>query len=229
MVEVFEVPSTTSTNLDQPPQLLVRRPMPSTTSAATDRSEFRHILLSGTIVGVVTAVAVILYLVISRLLPPGIITSVLQTIIVLAGGVAAAFLPGFFAGSRTVQGVASAAAIGLWGTIVFMAIDIILLRPFKAYPWTWDAIGGGSTWWYLPIWWMLGTFLAWMGGLVTGGRAARGGDTAIRSLATPALLGGLGVGLGLGLAGILFMPIAAGAGFALTLVVFALVVLARKG
>src|SRR5262249_61063442 len=54
--------------------------------------------------------------------------------------------------------------------------------PFKAYPWTWDAVAGGSTWWYLPIWWMLGTFLAWMGTIVTAGRAARGegGDTAIR-------------------------------------------------
>src|SRR6266540_3710928 len=170
-------------------------------SATVDRSEFRHVLLSGTIVGVVTAVLVILYLVVSRLLSPGITASLLQAILVLAGGVAAAFLPGFFAASRTTQGVASAAGIGLWGTIVFMAIDIILLRPFKAYPWTWDAVGGGSTWWYLPIWWMLGTFLAWMGGLVTSGRAARGGDASIRSLAIPAVLGGLSAGLGLGLAG----------------------------
>ena len=110
-----------------------------------------------------------------------------------------------------------------------MAIDIILLRPFRAFPWTWDAVGGGSTWWYLPIWWMLGTFLAWMGAIVTAGRGARGGDTAIRSLATPAVLGGLSAGLGLGLAGVLFMPVAAGAGFVFTLVVFALVVLARRG
>jgi hypothetical protein len=150
-------------------------------------------------------------------------------VIVLAGGVAAAFLPGFFAASRTVQGVASAAGIGLWGTITFMAIDIILLRPFRAFPWTWDAIGGGSTWWYLPIWWMLGTFVAWMGGIVTAGRAARGGDTSIRSLAIPAVGGGLGVGLGLGLGGLMFMPVAAGAGFVATLVLFALIVLARRG
>jgi len=205
--------------------------MPSTTTAATDRSEFRHVLLSGTIVGAVTGAAVVLFLLVSRsgLLPAGIVTSFLLMLIVLAGGVAAAFLPGFFAASRTVQGVASAAAIGLWGTIVFMAIDIILLRPFKAFPWTWDAIAGGSTWWYLPIWWMLGTFLAWMGAIVTAGRAARGGDTAIRSLAIPAVAGGLGVGLGLGLGGLMLMPVAAGAGFALTLVVFALAVLARKG
>ena len=199
------------------------------TSATVDRSEFRHVLLSGTIVGAATAVAVILFLLVSRLLPAGLGTSVLLMIIVLAGGVGAAFLPGFFAASRTTQGVASAAAMGLWGTIVFMAIDIILLRPLRAYPWTWDAVGGGSTWWYLPIWWMLGTLLAWMGAIVTAGRAARGGDPSIRALAIPAIGGGLGVGLGLGLGGLLFMPVAAGAGFASTLVIFALIVLARRG
>jgi len=200
-----------------------------TSTITADRSEFRHIVFSGTIVGAVTAAAVVLFLLVSRLLSPGMVASVLLMLIVLAGGVAAAFLPGFFATSRSVQGVASAAAIALWGTIVFMAIDIILLRPFKAYPWTWDAIGGGSTWWYLPIWWMLGTFVGWMGAIVTSGRAARGGDPSVRSLALPAVAGGLGAGLGLGLGGLMFMPVAAGAGFVLSLVVFALVVLARKG
>src|SRR6266581_4122536 len=198
-----------------------------TVPATADRSEFRHVLQSGTIVGAATAVAVILFLLVSRQLPAGLVTSLLLMIIVLAGGVGAAFLPGFFAASRTTQGVASAAAIGLWGTIVFMAIDIILLRPFHAFPWTWDAVGGGSTWWYLPIWWMLGTFLAWMGATVTAGRAARGGDTSIKSVAIPAVGGGLGLGLGLGLGGVLFMPLAAGAGFVATLVLFALIVLAR--
>ena len=200
------------------------------TSAAVDRSEFRHVLLSGTIVGVVTPVLVILYLVVSRLLSPGITTSLLQSVLVLAGGVAAAFLPGFFAASRTTQGVASAAAIGLWGTIVFMAIDIIALRPLKAYPWTWDAVGGGSTWWYLPIWWMLGTFLAWMGGLVTAGRAARGGDMAIGALALPVVIGAAAVALVVTLARLhVYLPVAAGAGFALVLTGFAVVAIARKG
>ena len=202
---------------------------PSTTTAA-DRSEFRHVLLSGTIVGVVTAAAVIVYLIVSRLLSPGIVLSLLQTVIVLAGGVAAAFLPGFYAASRTTQGIASAAAIGLWGTIVFMAIDIILLRPFHAYPWTWDAVGGGSTWWYLPMWWMLGTFLAWMGGIVTAGRAARGGDVAIAALALPVLVGAAVIALVITLARLhVFLPVAAGAGFALVLTILAVAVIARKG
>src|SRR5882672_2806646 len=202
------------------------------TSATVDRSEFRYILLSGTIVGAVTGAAVVLFLLVSRsgLLPAGVVTSFLLMLIVLAGGVAAAFLPGFFAASRTVQGVASAAAIGLWGTIVFMAIDIILLRPFKAYPWTWDAIGGGSSWWYLPIWWMLGTFLAWMGALVTADRAARGGDVAIRALALPILVGAAVVAIVVTFARLhIFLPVAAGAGFALVLTGFAVVAITRKG
>ncbi len=200
------------------------------TSATMDRSEFRHVLLSGTIVGVVTAAAVILYLLVARLLSPGMVTSLLETVLVLAGGVAAAFLPGFFAGSRTTQGVASAAAMGLWGTIVFMAIDIILLRPFKAYPWTWDAVGGGSTWWYLPVWWMLGTFLAWMGGVVTAGRAAHGGDVSIPALALPVVVGAALIALVLTLARIhIYLPVAAGAGFPLVLTILAVAVIVRKG
>ena len=200
------------------------------TSATMDRSEFRHVLLSGTIVGVVTAAAVILYLLVARLLSPGMVTSLLETVLVLAGGVAAAFLPGFFAGSRTTQGVASAAAMGLWGTIVFMAIDIILLRPFKAYPWTWDAVGGGSTWWYLPVWWMLGTFLAWMGGVVTAGRAAHGGDVSIPALALPVVVGAALIALVLTLARLhIYLPVAAGAGFLLVLTILAVAVIVRKG
>ena len=200
------------------------------TTTTADRSEFRHVLLSGTIVGVVTAAAVILYLIVSRLLSPGMVVSLLQTVIVLAGGVAAAFLPGFYASSRTTQGIAGAAAIGLWGTIVFMAIDIILLRPFHAYPWTWDAVGGGSTWWYLPVWWMLGTFLAWMGGIVTAGRAARGGDVAIAALALPVVVGAAVIALLVTLARMhVYLPVAAGAGFALVLTILAVAVVARKG
>ena len=111
-----------------------------------------------------------------------------------------------------------------------MAIDIILLRPFKAYPWTWDAVGGGSTWWYLPVWWMLGTFLAWMGGVVTAGRAARGGDVSIPALALPVVVGAALIALVLTLARLhIYLPVAAGAGFPLVLTILAVAVIVRKG
>lgn len=206
--------------------------MTAASPATVERSDFRFVLISGTKTGVVTAAAVILGLIITRLVPAGITRDVLQTLVVLAGAAAASFLPAAWGGARTTQGVATAAAIGLWGTVVFMAIDIVVLRPLNhvvgTYPWQWDAIGGGSTWWYLPVWWMLGTFLAWMGALVTAGRAVRGGDTSIRALALPLVIGAAAVGLGLGLGGVIAMPVAAGGAFTLGIAVFALLALARR-
>jgi len=201
-----------------------------TAPATTDRSDFRHVLVSGTKVGVAIGAAVVVYLLVSRLVPPGLAQALLQAVIVLAAAVAATLLPAHWTTARSTEGIAGAAAVGLWGTIVFMAIDVIVLRPLKAYPWTWDAIGGGSTWWYLPIWWMLGTFVAWLGGLVTAARARRGGNTAIFALALPLVLGAIGVGVGIGLSrGWSGIPIAAGAGFTATLIVFAVIAALRKG
>ena len=193
-----------------------------------DRSDFRYILWSGTKVGVVTGLAVILVVAITRLLGPGVVSAIVVALVVLAAAVSATLLPAYFTTARSVQGIAGAAAIGLWGTVVFMAIDVILLRPFKAYPWTWDAVSGGSTWWYLPIWWMLGTFVAWMGGIVTAARGRRGGNTAIQSLALPMLFGGIGGAIGLGAGRVASIPVGAGVGFVVTLIIFALVALSRR-
>src|SRR2546422_8410002 len=145
----------------------------SVAPTSTDRSDFRTVMVSGPKLGALAAPAVVLFLVVARFVPDaGGGRRGLEALMVLAAGVLASFLPGRWAAARHAEGIAGAAAIGLWGTIVFMALDIVLLRPFKAYPWTWDAVGGGSTWWYLPIWWMLGTALAWTGAIVTADRAA---------------------------------------------------------
>jgi hypothetical protein len=186
--------------------------------------------MGGTRLGITIGAAVIIYLLVSRRVPDGIVQALLEMIVVIAAAVAATFLPAQWTTARGTEGIAAAAAVGLWGTIVFMAIDVIVLRPFKAYPWTWDAIGGGSTWWYLPIWWMLGTFVAWLGGLVTAGRARRGGNTSVLSLAFPIVMGALGGGLGLGLTQPwIGVPVAAGATFTGTLIVFAVIAALRKG
>ena len=200
-----------------------------TAPATTDRSDFRHILGSGAKLGAAAAVAVVVYLAVSRLVPVGTVQALLQTAVVLAAAVAASLLPAQWTTARGTQGIAGAAAVGLWGTIVFMAIDIIVLRPLQAYPWTWDAVGGGSTWWYLPIWWMLGTFVAWMGGMLTAGRAARGGDTSLGALAFPVLTGAVLIAAGVALAHVpIYLPVAAGAAFTATLTVLAVVAIARK-
>ena len=200
----------------------------STSAVATiDRSDFRNILVSGTKTGVVTGIAVVAYLALSRLLPAGFPREVMLSLVVLAAGVLVSLLPGEWAVARHTEGVAGAAAIGLCGTVVFMVIDIVVLRPFKAYPWTWDAIGGGSTWWYLPIWWMLGTFLAWMGGLLTAGRHGRGAATR-GQIALPVA----GVGAALAVGGKLLgcpiqLPVLIGGGYTVALTVMALLSLRK--
>src|SRR2546426_3616013 len=157
--------------------------------AASDRSDFRTVTVGGAKIGVATAIAVVAFLAALRLVPiAGGLRGGVLVLIVLAAGLAAAFLPAEWTAARSTEGIAGAAAVGLVGTVVFSAIDIVLLRPFRAYPWTWDAIGGGSSWGYLPIWWMLGTFLAWMGGIVTATQAARGEATLTRT-AGPAVAG----------------------------------------
>ena len=195
---------------------------------ATDRSDFRTVTVGGARIGLLTAAATVAFLLTSRYVPAPLPQSLLETLIVLAAGVAVSFLPAVWAAARSTEGIAGCAAMGLVGTIVFMAIDIVLLRPFKAYPWTWDALGGNSSWWYLPIWWMLGTFLAWTGGIVTAGLAARGEATLARA-ATPTLVATVVLVTAARLAGLqVALPVATGAGFTLALAVLAVAALARK-
>jgi len=195
---------------------------------ATDRSDFRHILMSGTKVGLVTGVSVVAFVALSRLLPSGVAQTAFEALLVLLAGVLVSLLPGQWVGSRGTEGVAGAAAVGLWGTVVFMAFDIVLLRPFQAYPWTWDAIGGGSTWWYLPIWWMLGTFVAWMGGMLTAGRNARG-PASLGQIATPVVLGAVVLAV---VAKVTIIPVALpvviGGAYVVTLTALALWSIIRK-
>src|SRR6266513_2942266 len=196
------------------------------TATASDRSDFRTVMVGGTQVGVLTAVAVVVFLFVSRQVTAVVPQRVLEALVVLATGLAVSFLPARLTQARHVEGIAGAAAIGLWGTVVFTVLDIVLLRPFKAYPWTWDAIGGGSTWWYLPVWWMLGTFVAWMGGIVT----AAGGEATLGRRALPAVAATIVVALIVRLAGVpVALPVATGGAFTVVLAGLALVALARKG
>jgi hypothetical protein len=200
----------------------------TTRPTTTDRSDFRHVVLSGTKTGLVTGAAVVAFLLVSRLLPPGTGREVLLAAVVLLFAVPIALLPAHLVGARQTEGVAGAAAVGLFGTVAFMAVDIVLLRPLRAYPWTWDAVGGGSTWWYLAIWWMLGTFTAWMGGLWTASRAVRA-ETTFAALAWPPVAGGVLVAVVSRIAGCpLALPVTSGAGFLATLTALAVIGLVRK-
>jgi hypothetical protein len=51
-----------------------------------------------------------------------------------------------------------------------------LLQNIGTYTNRWYEIGGGSNWWYHPVWWMVGTFLPWLGAWMLANQASRRGE-----------------------------------------------------
>jgi len=91
---------------------------------------------------------------------------VVQSALVFGGGVVFAYLPAAWIRPRGVDAIGWTALVGLLGALFFTGVDTAVLRPVKLYHWTWDQIGGGSGFWYIPVWWMGSAFLAWLGGWV---------------------------------------------------------------
>jgi hypothetical protein len=140
--------------------------------AAGPRSDVRTIVGGGIKLGVATVVGVVVFVLLSRALAGGIET-VVQSVLVLVGGAVFAYAPAYWVRPRGVDAIAYASLVGLLGSVVFTVVDTAVLRPVHLYPWTWDAIGGGSGFWYIPVWWMGSCFLAWLGGWVYSIRAER--------------------------------------------------------
>ena len=101
---------------------------------------------------------------------------------VVVGGAVFAYFPSMRIQPRSVDSVAWAALTGLMGALFFTVIDTAVLRPLDVYYWTWDEIGGGSGWWYVPVWWMGSAALAWLGAWVTA-NTANGGPVSIPPIA----------------------------------------------
>lgn len=126
------------------------------------RCDARAIVVGGAKVGMVTVAFVVAFALLSRLLV-GTSETVVQATLVLAGGATASFLPAALTRPRSADDIAWAALVGLLGALVFTLVDTVLLRPLGLYHWRWDAIGGGSGFWYIPVWWMGSATLAWLG------------------------------------------------------------------
>lgn len=139
-----------------------------------DRTDVPFIVRGAVKIGLITAIAVLLYSLVSRF-TNGVVESALKTLIIAAGTYLVTFLPGQWTRARTIEGIAGAAGIGLAGTVVYLLIDVTLLQNIGTYTDRWRAIGGGSNWWYHPVWWMVGTYLPWLGAFMIANQAARGG------------------------------------------------------
>lgn len=205
--------------------------MTATAAAAADRYDFRTVTASGAKLGLLTAVSVLAFALLSGAVASG-FRELIQAAIVLIAGTAVAVLPASWIAPRSGEGVAGAAAVGLCGTVTFSIIDIAVLRPLNhvvtIFPWTWDAIGGGSVWWYLPVWWMLGTLVPWMGALVVAGGAARGIAPPLRAL-LPAVVSGTVLGIAGRVALGVTLPLSVGGGLTIALAAFGILNVARRG
>ncbi len=146
-----------------------------------ERDDVPMIVRHAVLLGGFTAVVVVLMSFITRL-TGGMMEALLGGIVLAIGIYVVTFLPGKWTNASTIDGISAAAGIGLASTVVFLLIDVSLFQPLGLYTNRWRAIGGGSNWWHHPVWWMLGTFLPWMGAFTLANQRARGGVNLLRAL-----------------------------------------------
>lgn len=139
--------------------------MTSAAVASNSRYDVRTIVGGGIQLGAATAAGVVVFALLSRAMT-GAAEAIVQSVIVLVGGAVATWWPAGMVRPRDVDTIGWTTLLAFVGAVTFTILDIALLRPLGMYHWTWDAIGGGSGFWYISIWWMGGTFLAWMGAWV---------------------------------------------------------------
>lgn len=147
------------------------------------RSDPRTIVGGGVKLGVLTVIGVVLFALISRAMAPGTAETVVQSLIIVVGGAAATYLPPHWVRPYEVDTIAWGALLGVVGAVAFTVLDTAVLRPIDLYHWTWDAIGGGSGFWYIPVWWMGAAVLAWLGGWVYANAQESGGARSVVPLA----------------------------------------------
>ena len=127
-----------------------------------DTTEIPRIVRGSILLGLVQACCVVLVSLVNKSLE-GTIDHALTGMVVAIGAAVTIFWPGMQTRPRTIEGIAGAAGIGLGASWAFLGFDVAILQPLHTYTNRWAEIGGFSNWWYLPVWWMVGTYLSWMG------------------------------------------------------------------
>jgi len=163
--------------------------MTSAVQPISDRADVRTIVGGGAVLGAVTAIGVAVFALASRPLS-GATETVVQSVLILAGAAVFCYFPAVRVRPANVDGIAWSAMLGLMGALFFTVFDTVLLRPLDIYHWTWDQVGGGSGFWYIPVWWMGSATLAWLGAWITaivnGGNAER---SLVPTVATTIVIG----------------------------------------
>ena len=149
--------------------------------AGSDQTDPRWIFLTSVKLGLLEALAVLLLSLVSRRLD-GLPETVLEAVILVPALAAVTVLPGLWTKARSIEGIAGAAGIGLGAALVFLVADVSLLQPIGTYTFRWRAIGGGSNWWYHPVWWMVGSYISWLGAWILANQTAKSGAPSVPGL-----------------------------------------------
>ncbi|MEP6591066.1 MAG: hypothetical protein ABJC19_07770 [Gemmatimonadota bacterium] len=165
----------------------------------SDATEVPAILRGAVQLGLIQAVCVFVVSLVNRSLE-GTADHVLTGLVVALGTAATILLPGLRTRPRTIEGIAGAAGIGLGATVTFLVLDVAVLQPLHTYTNRWWEVGGGSNWWYHPVWWMVGTYLSWMGAWILANQANKNGEYSVVGavgliVVFTALFGALAAGL----------------------------------
>jgi hypothetical protein len=124
------------------------------------------------------AICVVIVSIITHALS-GVVEHALTGVAVFLGAMFTSFYPGTVTRPRRIDGIAAAAGIGLGASWVYVGLDAFILQPLGVYTNRWHEIGGGSIWWYLPVWWMVGTFVPWMGAWILANQTNRTGAPSV--------------------------------------------------
>jgi hypothetical protein len=162
---------------------------------SVDRTDIPHIVRTSVQLGLLECIIVFLMSLASRYLS-GPVETLLLTMLLLIGLALVSGLPGIWTRARTIEGIAGAAGIGLGAAAVYLLVDVALLQPAAIYTNRWRELGGGSNWWYHPVWWMVGTFLPWMGAWFLANQAANGERSSVARLMLASLAFSLLFGVG---------------------------------
>lgn len=151
-----------------------------------DRTDVPHIVRCGIQLGLLESALVLVCSLVMRFLS-GPAETVVLAIVLVIGLALVSGLPGLWTRARTIEGIAGAAGIGLAAAGIYLLVDVALLQPIGTYTNRWREIGGFSNWWYHPVWWMVGTYLPWMGAWTLAHQADRGQHPSLVAMMTGAL------------------------------------------
>jgi hypothetical protein len=152
-------------------------------ATAADQTEAPLITRASIKLGIIQTAIIVVIGVLSRVFE-GPAESASVALVLLVGLAVSAGLPGIWTNARTLEGIAGAAGIGLGASAVFLVLDMLLLQGNipgapALYTNRWLEVGGGSNWWYHPVWWMVAAYLGWMGAWVLANQAEQGKQPSI--------------------------------------------------